>query len=419
MVGIKEAKLYILHKFYELYPLMKEVEIKVVDKLQGLSYIGTDGTTIYLEKKKLDEIESTQELAFDLLHEYFHIMLLHFERMDKLSEKNKIIWNIATDYFINKNLLDSNFIDNCFLKDEIEKRTINPETLPHILEEFEIPEDEIRKINSFRKAEDLYYFLLKWLKDKSIEELKVLRYKVFDVEEEIQFRDLKEGNSINKEKLEKVKEAVNLIKNQVKLRGSGEGIWSLIIDEFSQSKVNWKLILKRFLTDFVLENSEEKLNKRRYYIVKRALNKKVIFFDKGKMRNMLNCYIVVDSSASISNEDLKQFISEIYQIVKEYPSDIEVIIHDYKIRQIVKLKKRKDIKKLLKVKGRGGTSHKEVIEYLLKNDSKKKKLVIFFSDYGSDFDLINYESLKKRGYYVMLFNESLEMKKPEEILEAY
>ena len=100
---------------------------------------------------------------------------------------------------------------------------------------------------------------------------------------------------------------------------------------------------------------------------------------------ILNLVIAIDTSGSISNDDLKGFFSEINSIlncVDEYK--IFLIQCDAKIQSIDEYlsPKKIDIKEL-KIKGRGGTDFRPVFEYMRENNILYP--LIYFTDLMGTF----------------------------------
>lgn len=98
----------------------------------------------------------------------------------------------------------------------------------------------------------------------------------------------------------------------------------------------------------------------------------------------LNITIAIDTSGSVSDEELKYFFNEIFNIIKDCNTEITLIQCDAAINRVDKIKKKEDVKKV-KVSGRGGTSFSPVFEYI-KNNMKSfdyPDIIIYCTDgYG-------------------------------------
>jgi len=94
--------------------------------------------------------------------------------------------------------------------------------------------------------------------------------------------------------------------------------------------------------------------------------------------NELKIIIAIDTSASISKEQLEQFLSEIQKIMQSFKKyKILLIESDYKIQNITSFKPPQKLKSTLK--GGGSTDFRAVFDYIgkLKEDYK---FLIYFSD---------------------------------------
>jgi predicted metal-dependent peptidase len=84
-----------------------------------------------------------------------------------------------------------------------------------------------------------------------------------------------------------------------------------------------------------------------------------------------NTLIAIDTSGSVSNQDLVEFFNEIYHIYKT-GTDIDIIECDAEIQRVYKYKGNRDE---ISVKGRGGTSFDPVLEYLSEHKDKYQNLI--------------------------------------------
>ena len=221
----------------------------------------------------------------------------------------------------------------------------------------------------------------------------------------------KEGMVTDEENKERIKKAIEKTIIDIKKNFSGTET-RFIETEFSnflKSKVDWRKILrKRLKNTFEKITSGLEYHKRKSYIVSEWLKEDVIYFKyKQKKMAKLKVLIVVDTSSSIDDKTLHQFVSEVYYIVTSFDAEVTLIQHDVEIKNIAKLSK-KNINKI-KVFGRGGTSHKEVLEYLHSLDKKEKRhsVVVFLSDFISDLTNKDIEELRKDFADVILVDENL------------
>jgi predicted metal-dependent peptidase len=148
-----------------------------------------------------------------------------------------------------------------------------------------------------------------------------------------------------------------------------------LINELSQSKLPWKEIIKKEIINGLGKTviSDWKKSSRRYALL--PGNKRLI---------SPNIWILVDTSGSIDEKELKQFLSEVYGISKNQAQGI-IVPWDAKVYPMIKLKKPSDIKlKTIKLYGGGGTLIKPALTETLAL-MKFGDMVVILTD-GDIFD---------------------------------
>ena len=114
---------------------------------------------------------------------------------------------------------------------------------------------------------------------------------------------------------------------------------------------------------------------------------------RGELRShKAEIVVAIDISGSISDEEFKQAIKEVLNIVKNYNHEITIIECDNEIRRIYKAKSIKDIKDRINI--RGGTKFSPVFEYA---NNKRVNLLVYFTDGEGE----NRLSVVPRGYKVL------------------
>lgn len=152
------------------------------------------------------------------------------------------------------------------------------------------------------------------------------------------------------------------IKKRGYVPGEIDGIIKL--DEVIPPKFNWKNYIKRFTgisTKIFTRKLRRKENKR--YSDNPGL--------KIKMRQ--NMLVGIDTSGSVCDNELKEFMNEIHHLYKA-GVDITIVQCDTKIQSI----KKYDGKFELEVSGRGGTYFEPVLEYFEQN--RQFTSLIYFTD---------------------------------------
>ena len=151
------------------------------------------------------------------------------------------------------------------------------------------------------------------------------------------------------------------IKKRGTVPGEIEGL--IIVEEIVKPKFNWRGYIRRFTgvsTKVFTKKIRRKENRR--------------FSDnpglKVKMRQHM--LLAIDTSGSVSDTELKEFMSEIFHIYK-CGVDITIVQCDTTIKSIEPYKGKLE----MNVTGRGGTEFDPVLEYFNENQKKYTSLVYF------------------------------------------
>lgn len=150
----------------------------------------------------------------------------------------------------------------------------------------------------------------------------------------------------------------------------------------SKGELPWNLYLNRLMG--TIESNKKKTVTRRNRRQPDRLDL------RGELRShKAKIAVALDISGSISDEEFKQAIKEVLNIVKNYNHEITIIECDNEIRRAYKVKSTKDIKDRLNI--RGGTKFTPVFEYANNNSIN---LLVYFTD-GKGEDKLK---IVPRGY---------------------
>jgi predicted metal-dependent peptidase len=152
------------------------------------------------------------------------------------------------------------------------------------------------------------------------------------------------------------------VKKQGSIPGEIEGL--IKMNDIIPPKFNWRAYIRRFTgvsTKIFTRKIRRKENKR--YSDNPGL--------KIKMRQKM--LLAIDTSGSVNDDELKEFMNEIYHIYKA-GVDITILQCDTQIRDILEYKGTFE----LKVQGRGGTSFDPVLKYFQEN--RQFTSLIYFTD---------------------------------------
>jgi predicted metal-dependent peptidase len=349
--------------FYGLFLIMLNKQWSTKVPTAGVSRLGIN-YQLYLNEEFWDKLTPDQRIGL-LKHEILHIAFFHITDYDHLSDK--MIANIAMDIEINQ------YIDSIFLPpgpqlpevypelnlepkkgtkyyyDKLMEAKENPGTCPNL--------DKMIECNE--KGEG---GITVSINGKGEVEVKLPDHGTWE-----EFDNLDEATKkLIKTQTEHIlKEVVDQV---TKSRGTIPGEMAEIIDKISKlnpPKFNWRAYVRRFVGGSVktfTKMSRQKPNFR--FIENPGLKHK-------EKRHIL---VAVDTSGSVSTNELIEFLHEIHHISRS-GTEVTLIQCDTAISHIGKFDPKKDFE----IHGRGGTSFHPVTDYYDAN-KKKYNCLIYLTD---------------------------------------
>ncbi len=151
------------------------------------------------------------------------------------------------------------------------------------------------------------------------------------------------------------------VKKQGNIPGEVTGL--IKIEEVIPPKFDWRGYIRRF-TGVSTKVYTKK--------VRRKENRRFTDFPGLKIKMRQHMLLAIDTSGSVCDDELKEFMNEIHHIHKS-GVDITIIQCDTSINSIEPYKGKNEIT----VKGRGGTSFEPVLDYYAANGKKFTSLVYF------------------------------------------
>ena len=135
--------------------------------------------------------------------------------------------------------------------------------------------------------------------------------------------------------------------------------------------LSWEQLLKRFVGTIPSghRKTRTRLSRRQpeRYDVSGSINDRII-----------KIVVAIDTSGSMSNEDLERIMVEIFDIIGSRKCAVTIIECDAEIQRVYKVSSVKDVS--FDVQGRGGTSFTPVIEYVNSNRYFRDAILICFTD---------------------------------------
>lgn len=410
------ASLMLHLKFQEIKPQeIKDSKTNKIRKQHMTMAVDAKGN-VYYDPEFVEGLGS-EDLKFVLCHELMHVVLRHLYRVPK----NVIpdIWNIASDAVINYILA---YKENFTISDTQRKLYIMPtkEGILRIKLGNGGAEEIVDIMIQDKPAESIYYEILKALKDhlqkqgKSLQDLvggggkgyiRPVGGEGFDDhilqspsdEEETEENESNGVGRISEtdaqdldRKWSSAIAAANMEEADNK-RGSAGGWVSRLLDNFAKPQLNWRALLRKHIKETIPYDCSFKRPKKRTYST--GVYVPIMNFRP----HMLTC--AIDVSGSISDHELKTFITEIYGITRAYNNiDLRILFWSTKVDKdndiIYKANK---IRNVLGVKAftTGGTYISCVEKYISENDKKESSIIYLTDGFVEDKPLFSCKNKKR------------------------
>jgi len=329
---------------------------------------------------------SDEELKGVLCHEVMHCALEHLVRIDN---RNPSIWNASVDIVVN----------NMLVKDGLH---LPKDGLVPYQNEIQLLEKHIKNISE-KSAEEIYDEVYSDIRKKLDKVQKKLQDYINEHKDELQGFDehLGEGSGDDKDSKKKQKQNKlgqgNSLKGKLgkkesknwkkilvdavtfaKQRGQLPAGMERLVDKVLETHIDWKALLYKYITNQIpIDYNWTKPSKRSF---------STGVYMPGVEKEKIDIVVSIDTSGSISDDELSEFLSEVISIIRRFKNvDLTLISCDSKIHNVQTYKNATIDDALdFKLSGRGGTSHVPVYRWILEN-MPQAKLLINFTDGYTEF----------------------------------
>jgi len=333
--------------------------------------MATDGRHIFYCPEYVQKQNDKQLLGL-IVHEIYHPMFQHHLRR---GERNFDKWNRACDYAINPLILNQGF---------------------------ELPVDGLNRKDFFNlTAEEIY----SRLKDK--EEGGGSSYGMGGVMDATK-PDGTPASSVDRTAMsEEWKSMVAQAAQQARAMGKLPAGLEIFIEELLNPQVDWREVLRRFV-------SEQTKTNYRWFPPNRRYVWQGLYMPSINDTEKLNVTFVWDASGSMWDKDLMtQIASEATGILEDFNAEGRIIYHDSVVQHVVDVRS-EDLPIKFSPKGGGGTDFACVFDYVREHDFKVDCMVFFtdlagsFPDYIPDYPVIwahveDYETKVPFGEVVKIY----------------
>jgi predicted metal-dependent peptidase len=316
----------------------------------------TNGVNVIYGRAFVDSLNDKQ-LAFLILHENMHKAYRHLQVWDKLWKKNAQLANSACDYVINLQIRDYDVAGN-----DVEMPTdANGDVLGLIDEKY--------------RGMDAHQIFLLLEKEQQEQEQDGSGGGGGQGMDEHDWENAQEGTPEEQEQV--AKEIESALRQGAILAGKMGGSVSRDMQDLLTPKVNWKDALR----DFVKTSTQGKDQTTWRRLHKRYIGIDIIMpstYDE-KVGSIV---VAVDTSGSIGQAELAQFLSEVKSICDEVsPEQIDLLYWDTAVagHETYMGAELASLTETTQAKGGGGTSP-ECVPFFIKENRLEPECVIMLTD---------------------------------------
>ena len=353
---IKKAHISIMqHKTFCSYSgILACGKVKVND---DVSTAATNGWDVYYNPDFIEQyMKPDPELRFLILHEAQHKAYRHLQVWRALHDENAQLANIAADHFVNLSLVDMDAGEG-FIK--MPSVGVQPDPKYRGWSVKQIFED--LKANGEGQGQG---------DGEGMDE--------HDWENAMSGDPAKEQERANE--IQRAIRQGEIVRR--KMAGKGAGNADGVFGDLLQPKIDWKKVLREFITETCAGRDESSWRKP---------NRRFLSYDTYMPSmvgtTMTELVIGFDTSGSIfGGNEMTMFVSEIKQIIEDIkPTKVHVIYWDTEVAGHQTFEEGQFAVQDLKPKGGGGTDGSVLFKYLKENNINPQAIVQFTDGYVGDW----------------------------------
>lgn len=311
----------------------------------------TDGRKILINPNFFMELDK-EERAFLIAHETLHVVYMHMARLEWRDPK---MFNKAADYVINDMLINQGFkMPSVGLHDSQYAGMHTEEVYRHL--------EDIKDDTPNGMDGDIQY-----QNNMSPDEIKKLEDEIQDIIVKSAMAAEMQGQP-----------------------GSIPGSIQRQLSELTKPKVNWKVVLRRFMQS--LDVHDYTWRKPRKRLLPHGL-----YMPSMYSEGLSKITFAIDTSGSITTEQFNQFLSEVHGVMKQFkPQVIEVMQFDHILQGHDIIKSVQDLRNV-QFRGHGGTNPDAALEVF--NTTNSMALIVI-----TDGEFYTPQTVVDRPVFWVVFN---------------
>ncbi|MBQ6321914.1 MAG: hypothetical protein IJI24_03485 [Lachnospiraceae bacterium] len=370
----------------------------------------TDGSTIYYNPSFMMK-QNEGQMHFVIMHEILHMLLMHCYRVGK---RDPFIWNIAADVMVNGMLTGA-------IASDMKKRGIAWGEPVGIVKAW---------VSESIGVEDIYYHILADNQSKDVKQNKPAAKKVVFVRRHYTNKASDKGDvpdhawdkptnigtyyaipekdlfpaKLSDRDLQGLEDRLREYVSRAAKSDSGRSMFGScyippdLYKLVKTRELNWKRLLRDLLTDDVDDDEASYQTPERKYIHMDLILPGHSF----DQENLEEVWAFVDSSGSIGKDDMAQFLTQIYRIVKDFQCTYHICYWDTKVTDVYRNVSGE--KKVLECVPHhsGGTNINCVYDWMAQNHVRPTAMIIFTDGYFGTLTTKNFRRSMQENTILVL-----------------
>lgn len=357
MISLEQFNMKLLNRnaYFAYFLLGTKKMVTDIIPTAAVGFKNLNQIVLYINPTFWENLKNDEERSWIFHHEVLHLVYGHLYTGDNYQFKH--VFNIAADLYINQQIGETNAPQGALFpkmfnfSDGLSTQQYYDLVLNAKNQNLKSIANKLKNGEPFEQGEDGY-----------------MTNHHFNPEEfEFSEKDSAEERAYKETAQELLKNQLKRVykENEEKLRGLVPGDFSSnFSEEIKPAQISWKRILKQFVATKI---SNERIPTRKWP------SKYHPEYTSKTNKLVSNIWVVLDTSGSVSNEELSLFFSEIHAIHKNEKVGVTIVETDAKVNKVYEYNGTLPSY----IHGRGGTQMSPGIEHVNKSASRGDLLIVF------------------------------------------